>query len=165
MEQPLWAPWRLEFIQAPKPTHCIFCELPSQAEGEDRKNLIVRRGKQSFVMMNRFPYNSGHLLVIPRAHVAALDALSPEVYADLQEELRLALGIVREVYRPEGYNLGMNLGKSAGAGIADHLHWHVVPRWEGDTNFMPVLAEVKCIVEHLDTAWEKLRAAYAARGA
>ena len=99
-------------------------------------------------------------MVVPRAHVAALDALSAEEASDLQAELMRAVQVVRAVYRPEGMNVGMNLGRVAGAGIADHLHWHIVPRWGGDTNFMPVLADTKVMVEHLETAWEKLRAAF-----
>ena len=154
----LWAPWRLEFIEAPKPTGCIFCQLPSEeGEANDRKNLIVHRSARSFSVLNRYPYNPGHLMVIPRAHLADLDALSPEEFGDLHEELRLAARVLRKAYRPQGLNLGMNLGQVAGAGIADHLHYHLVPRWGGDTNFMPVLADTRVMVEHLDGAWRKLR--------
>ncbi len=158
MEKPLWAPWRMEFIEAPKPAGCIFCDFPAQEGAEaDRRNLIVHRTAHSFSILNRFPYNNGHLLVIPRMHTASLEALPPEAFADLHEELRRALGVLRAVYRPEGFNVGMNLGKVAGAGIADHLHYHLVPRWGGDTNFMPVVAETKVIIEHLETAWERIR--------
>jgi ATP adenylyltransferase len=163
VEKPLWAPWRMEFIEAPKPKGCIFCDFPAE-EGEEaeRRNLLAHRGARSYTLLNRFPYNSGHVLVIPRAHVASLEALSPEDFHDLHEELRLAARVVREVYRPEGMNVGMNLGKVAGAGIADHLHYHVVPRWGGDTNFMPVLGETRVMVEHLDAAWRKIRDGFAA---
>jgi ATP adenylyltransferase len=153
----------MEFIEAPKPAGCIFCEFPA-AEGEEaeRRNLLAHRSARSFTLLNKFPYNSGHVLVIPRAHVASLEELSPEDFQDLHEELRLAARVIREVYRPEGMNVGMNLGRVAGAGIADHLHYHVVPRWGGDTNFMPVLGETRVMVEHLDAAWRKIRGGFAA---
>ena len=158
--QRLWAPWRLEFIHAPKPEGCIFCRFPAEPEANDRQNLVVHRGARSFAVLNRYPYNSGHLMVIPYAHVADLDALAPEELHDLHEELRLAARVLRAVYQPEGLNIGMNLGRVAGAGIADHLHYHLVPRWNGDTNFMPVLADTRVLVEHLDGAWQRLRAGF-----
>jgi ATP adenylyltransferase len=157
----LWAPWRLEYILSAKTPGCIFCDYPAETGPEnDRKNLIVHRSPRSFTILNRYPYNSGHVMVIPLHHVDTLEALSSEEFADLHEELRLAARIVREVYRPEGLNLGMNLGRIAGAGIDEHLHYHVVPRWGGDTNFMPVLADTRVMVEHLDGAWQKLRAGF-----
>jgi ATP adenylyltransferase len=162
MEKPLWAPWRMEFIRAEKPKGCIFCEFPAASEADDRKNLVVHRSAHAFTCLNRYPYNSGHLMVIPRAHVADLAALDAEGWRDLGEELRRAAAVVRAVYRPDGMNVGMNLGRSAGAGIADHLHWHVVPRWAGDNNFMPVLADQRVVVEALDAAWERLHAGFAA---
>jgi ATP adenylyltransferase len=162
VEQPLWAPWRMEFIDAPKPSGCIFCEFPA-AEGDaaDRRNLLAHRSARSFTLLNRFPYNSGHVMVIPRAHVAELEALAPEDFADLHAELRRAVAVLRKVYRPEGMNVGMNLGRVAGAGIADHLHYHLVPRWGGDTNFMPVLADTKVMIEHLDESWRRIRDGFA----
>jgi ATP adenylyltransferase len=164
VEKPLWAPWRMEFIDAPKREGCIFCDFPrEQGDEADRRNLIVHRGAHAFTLLNRFPYNSGHVMAIPRAHVSSLDDLSPEAFADLHQELRRAVAVVRQVYRPQGFNIGMNLGQVAGAGIADHLHYHVVPRWGGDTNFMPVLADTKVIVEHLDAAWERIREGFGAR--
>ena len=158
MEKPLWAPWRMEFIQAGKPTGCIFCTFPAE-EGEeaDRRNLIVHRAPRSFTILNRFPYNNGHVMVVPHAHVSRLEDLAAEDFDDLQAELRNAVGVVRAAYRPEGMNVGMNLGKVAGAGIEDHLHWHVVPRWGGDTNFMPVLSDTKVMVEHLASSWTRIR--------
>jgi ATP adenylyltransferase len=164
MQQPLWAPWRMAFIEQPKPTGCIFCDFPNE-EGEEaeRRNLLVHRGPRSFTLLNKFPYNSGHVMVIPRAHVSTLEALAPEDFTDLHDELRRASQVVRDVYRPEGMNVGMNLGKIAGAGIADHLHYHVVPRWGGDTNFMPVVADTRVMVEHLDQSWAKLRDGFRAR--
>ena len=161
MEKPLWAPWRMEFIRAAKPSGCIFCDFPAEAgEEADRRNLIVHRSSHAFTILNRFPYNSGHLLVVPRAHLSDLEALPPEALRDLGEELARALQVVKRVYRPEGMNLGMNLGQVAGAGIADHLHWHVVPRWKGDTNFMPVIADARVVPEALDEAWARLRAGF-----
>jgi ATP adenylyltransferase len=162
VEKPLWAPWRMEFIRSEKPKGCIFCEFPAAPETDDRKNLVVHRSAQAFTCLNRYPYNSGHVMVIPRAHVSDLAALSPEAYAALGEELRRAVAVLRSVYEPDGMNVGINLGRAAGAGIADHLHWHVVPRWAGDNNFMPVLADQRVVVEALDTAWERLHAGFAA---
>jgi ATP adenylyltransferase len=119
MEKPLWAPWRMEFIRAPKPGGCIFCDFPAAPEADDRANLVVHRSAQAFTCLNRYPYNSGHLMVIPRAHVAELAALAPDAFADLQGELRRAVEVVKITYRPDGMNVGMNLGRSAGAGIVD----------------------------------------------
>ena len=150
MERPLWAPWRMEFIDAPKPAGCIFCSFPSEeGEAADRRNLVAHRSARSFTLLNRFPYNSGHVMVIPRAHVAELEALDPEDFADLHGELRRAAAVLRRVYRPEGMNVGMNLGKVAGAGIADHLHVHLVPRWGGDTNFMTSVHDTRVLPESL----------------
>jgi ATP adenylyltransferase len=162
MEKPLWAPWRIEYIRSEKPKGCIFCEFPAAPEADDRKNLVVHRSARTFTCLNRYPYNSGHLMVIPKLHVAELGALPPDVHAELGDELRRAVAVVQAVYRPEGMNVGMNLGRAAGAGIADHLHWHVVPRWVGDNNFMPVLADQRVVVEALDEAWTSLRAGFAA---
>jgi ATP adenylyltransferase len=163
VEKPLWAPWRMEFIGAEKPAGCIFCLFPAEhGEEADREHLIVHRTTRSFTILNRFPYNSGHVMVVPRAHVSRMDDLPGEDFADLQAELRRAVGVVRAAYRPEGMNVGMNLGKVAGAGIEDHLHWHVVPRWGGDTNFMPVLADTKVMVEHLDASWRRIRDGFGA---
>jgi ATP adenylyltransferase len=162
VEKPLWAPWRMEFIDAPRRAGCIFCEFPAE-EGEeaDRRNLIVHRTPRSFAILNRFPYNNGHLMVIPRAHLARLEDLPPADFTDLHEELRLAAAVLRRAYKAEGMNLGMNLGQVAGAGIVDHLHYHLVPRWNGDTNFMPVIADNKVMIEHLDASWRRLRDAFA----
>jgi ATP adenylyltransferase len=164
MERPLWAPWRMEFIASEKkPTGCIFCEFPAAPEEDDRKNLVVHRTPHSYVCLNRYPYTSGHVMVIPRQHGADLSALAPEAYTELNETLRRTAEVVRATYRPDGMNVGMNLGRSAGAGIVDHLHWHVVPRWAGDNNFMPVIADIRVMVEHLDTTWERIRAGFRAR--
>lgn len=152
----LFAPWRLAFVESgEKPKGCIFCLFP--AESRDRENLVLGRSAHSFVILNRYPYNNGHLMVVPRAHVSDLGALEEEPFADLQRLLRTSCQVIREAYGPDAMNVGMNLGRAAGAGIADHLHWHVVPRWSGDVNFMPVLAETRVIPEHLDATWARLR--------
>jgi ATP adenylyltransferase len=153
----------MQFIESAKHPGCIFCELPAtEGEENDRRSLIVHRSARSFTVLNRFPYNSGHVMVIPRAHTGQLGELSPEEFADLHQELQLAAATVRRVYRPEGMNVGMNLGKIAGAGIVDHLHYHIVPRWAGDTNFMPVLADTRVMVEHLEATWQKIREGFEA---
>jgi ATP adenylyltransferase len=154
----LWAPWRLEFIEGDKPPGCIFCVYP--AEDRDRERLVLGRTAHSFVILNKYPYNNGHLMVVPRAHVSSLEQLEEEAFLDLQRTLRLSIGVMKEFCAPQGMNVGMNLGHCAGAGIADHLHWHVVPRWAGDVNFMPVLAETRVVPEHLLRTWDRLRPAF-----
>jgi ATP adenylyltransferase len=154
----LWAPWRMEFIQAEQPKGCIFCVFPAEAGLEaDRRNLVLGRSAHAFAILNKFPYNNGHLMVVPRRHTADFTALPEDEFHDLHRLLKLAVEVVREAYAPHGYNLGMNLGRVAGAGIADHLHYHIVPRWGGDTNFMPVLSETKVMIEHLTQGWERMR--------
>jgi ATP adenylyltransferase len=158
MEQ-LWAPWRMELIdKGGAQQGCIFCDLPG--ERDDRKNLILGRTPHTFAILNRFPYNNGHLMVVPRAHRADLLALTGQEHQELAEMLRIAIRLVSSAYNAQGINLGMNLGKVAGAGIADHLHWHVVPRWQGDTNFMPVIGDTKVMIEHLAASWERLRPSF-----
>jgi len=157
MEQ-LWAPWRLSYVTQPKPPTgeetCFLCR--GLAEQDDRANLIVLRTPLSVVVLNRFPYNNGHLLVAPRAHKGRLDELDDEELLDTQRTLRRMLGELDRLMRPEGYNVGLNLGGVAGAGLPGHVHWHIVPRWHGDTNFMPVLADVKIIVQSLDALYDAL---------
>lgn len=155
----LWAPWRLEFVEkGDKQEGCIFCRFPAE-EGEeaDRRNLVLGRSAHAFALLNKFPYTSGHLMVVPRRHTASFASLSDEELADLSRLLRQAVAHVKSAYRPDGVNVGMNLGRAAGAGIADHLHWHVVPRWSGDTNFMPVVGDTRVMVEHLHATWDRLR--------
>ncbi|HYR56140.1 MAG TPA: HIT domain-containing protein [Myxococcaceae bacterium] len=159
--QPLWAPWRMEFIEGGAPAGCIFCALPQETGDEaDRRNLIVARTPLSFAILNRFPYNSGHLMVIPLRHTAEFTSLTEEESRDLNKLLQRSISALSEAYRPDGFNIGMNLGRSAGAGIADHLHYHAVPRWAGDTNFMPVLGATKVLVEHLQKSYDKLHAIF-----
>ncbi len=160
MEQPIWAPWRMEFIAGQKPAGCIFCDFPAAPEADDRTNLIVHRDPHAFVILNRYPYNSGHLMVVPRRHGADLAALPAPEWDGLQGLLRRTAAVLRATHRPDGLNIGMNLGQAGGAGIVDHLHWHLVPRWSGDNNFMPVLADIRVMVDHLDTTWAKVRAGF-----
>jgi len=155
----LWAPWRMELIEKGEPKQgCIFCDLPR--ERDDRKNLILGRTPHTFAILNRFPYNNGHLMVVPRSHLPDLGSLPREEHDELSEMLRVAIRLVGQAYGAHGHNVGMNLGRVAGAGISDHVHWHVVPRWNGDTNFMPVLSDTKVMIEHLYASWDRLRPAF-----
>jgi len=155
----LWAPWRMAYIGAEKTDGgCIFC---GAVDGAPRDRLLLGAGAASVVMLNRYPYASAHVMVAPRRHTASLPGLPAAEHADLAETLRRTLGTLEEVLRPEGFNLGMNLGACAGAGVRDHLHWHIVPRWTGDTNFMPMLADVRVMPEHLLATYERLRPAFA----
>ncbi len=155
----LWAPWRMAYIGAPKESGCIFCELP--AATDQQAALVLARTAHSVVLLNRFPYQNGHVMVAPRQHSAELGALPGEAYAELGETLRRAVRLLQAFFRPDGVNVGMNLGSAAGAGITDHLHWHIVPRWIGDTNFMPLIGEVRVIPEHLTALWARLRPLFA----
>lgn len=146
--------------EAPAAESCIFCDLP--ARGDPRENLVLEVGRCAVVLMNRFPYNNGHLMVAPRKHVADLGDLDRDTYAALMETVRRTAAVLRAALRPEGMNVGLNLGAVAGAGVADHLHWHLVPRWGGDTNFMPVVAEVKVMPQHLAAGYDLLRPHFAA---
>ncbi len=133
---------------------CVFCSLPK--EKDDRNNLIVHRAERVFVILNKFPYNSGHLMVVPNAHVSDLNLLDDETLTDLTKMTRHGVQALKEKYQAEGFNIGMNLGQAGGAGIKDHLHMHVVPRWVGDTNFMPVIGEVKSMPQHLLTTFDQI---------
>jgi ATP adenylyltransferase len=156
----LWAPWRLEYIrQADELDACIFCRAVTAAE-DDPDALVVSRGERAFVLLNRYPYASGHLMVAPVRHEAEFGGLSAEEALEVHRLASLALGVLAETMRPQGFNVGWNLGRIAGAGIVDHVHLHVVPRWAGDTNFMPVLADVKVMPEALEETRRKLAAAW-----
>jgi ATP adenylyltransferase len=152
----LWAPWRMTYInQISKEEGCIFCQ---KMRGDDaREALVLAHTGHSVIMLNKYPYANGHLLLAPKRHERHLSSLSAAEYGDLNEALRRSVDIVRESYHPAGINLGMNLGKCAGAGVEDHLHWHIVPRWEGDNNFMPVLAETRVMPQHLLESYEQLK--------
>lgn len=154
----LWAPWRLEYIAAERSDGCIFCDFPGQ--NEDEKLKILLRGKHAFVIMNTFPYSNGHLLVTPYRHLSDITELTDEENLEMMSLTQICCKALRQVCRPDGFNIGMNLGAAAGAGIADHLHLHIVPRWIGDTNFMPVLGDAKVIPEALETTYAKLKEAF-----
>ena len=154
----LWAPWRLAYVAAPKAPGaeepCFICR--GLGEDDDRRNLIVRRTPLAVVLLNRFPYNNGHLLVAPRAHKGRLDELTPDELLETMEAVRLLVNVLGGLMHPDGYNVGLNLGAAAGAGLPGHLHWHVVPRWHGDTNFMPVVSDTRVIVQSLDALHQLL---------
>jgi len=158
----LWAPWRLAYVSkdpAPKDNECFICR--GLAESDDRRNLIAYRSPLGAVLLNKFPYNNGHLLVAPKAHKGRLDELTTDETLDLQTTVARMIQVLERVMRPEGFNVGLNLGKVAGAGLPGHLHWHIVPRWNGDTNFMPVLGDVRVIAQSLDAAYDLLSNALA----
>jgi ATP adenylyltransferase len=154
----LWAPWRLEYVTGGGGEDgCIFC---AKADAEDVEGLVVHRGERAFVVMNLYPYSNGHLMVAPYRHVARPGDLDPAERAEVWALLDRAIGVLTAVMAPHGFNAGLNLGRVAGAGVEDHLHLHVVPRWNGDTNFMPVLADVKVMPEHLQRTAARVRAAW-----
>jgi ATP adenylyltransferase len=150
----IWAPWRIEYVVSEKPKGCIFCDKPK--EDDDRKNLLLARAQRCAVMLNAYPYNNGHLMIAPYRHVAALTDLTDEEISDIMRTAQQCVRILQQEFKPDGYNVGMNLGRVAGAGIDDHLHLHVVPRWNGDTNFMPVLADTRVVPESLVATFDKL---------
>lgn len=156
--QVMWAPWRMVYLVADQPPECIFC--PAGAQNR-RAALILSESAQTVTMLNKFPYTSGHVMVAPRRHVADPAALPDADFIALMRALHLAIGIVREEFQPDGMNVGLNLGRAAGAGIDAHLHWHVVPRWNGDTNFMPMLADTRVMPEHLEATFDRLQPRFA----
>ncbi len=166
----IWAPWRIEYILGVKPedrakgeteNECVLCQ--AHLAGDDLEKLILYRGELCFIMMNLYPYNSGHIMILPYRHAGSLDELTDEESIEMMILAKRMLPIFWEVMRPEGFNLGINLGRCAGAGIIEHVHTHIVPRWSGDANFMPVLGETKVISEHITETFMKLREAAQAR--
>jgi ATP adenylyltransferase len=153
----LWAPWRLQYIKGEKPDECIFCTKPAL---DDEAALIVRRGEHCFVMLNAYPYTSGHVMVAPYEHTPDLDRLAQPTAGELMDLTQESIKAIRAAYGPEGFNVGANLGTVAGAGIAGHVHFHVVPRWEGDTNFMSVIGEVRVLPEALEDTQRSLKQAF-----
>jgi ATP adenylyltransferase len=151
----LWAPWRMEYILQEKPAGCIFCDKPQQQQ--DRDNLILYRSASSFIIMNFYPYNNGHLLVAPYRHIADLNMLTGVEQGEIMTLLGRATQVLQTCMKPQGFNIGINLGRMAGAGIDDHLHFHIVPRWEGDTNFMPVTGHTKVHSQGLYESWDLLK--------
>jgi ATP adenylyltransferase len=151
----LWSPWRMEYILGDKSGGCVFCEKPR--EQRDQENLILYRGERCFVIMNRYPYTNGHLMVSPYEHVDSPTKLPTETLCEMMALVNLCLETMKEAIQPNGFNIGMNLGAPAGAGIKDHIHMHIVPRWVGDTNFMSVFADTRVISEALEQTYGKLK--------
>lgn len=152
----LWSPWRMKYIQQHEPPiGCVFC-LAAQQE-DNNENLVVARGQRSFAILNRYPYTSGHLMVVPYLHVPSIEDLDAETRHELIEMVNLAMGVLRVVYHPEAFNVGANIGAAAGAGIAAHVHLHVVPRWNGDTNFMSSIGETRIMPEELSDTYRRVR--------
>ncbi|MCH7673689.1 HIT domain-containing protein [candidate division KSB1 bacterium] len=151
----LWAPWRMEYILGEKESGCIFCTRINQ--DSDKENLILLRGGNNFVIMNKYPYNNGHLMVVPNRHTSEFDSLSDPEKLEMMNLVSKSMNVLKKTVNPDGFNVGMNIGKIAGAGIDDHLHFHIVPRWAADTNFMPVVGQTKIISEDLGETWERLK--------
>jgi ATP adenylyltransferase len=150
----LWRPWRIKYILSPKPLNCVLCE--KIADNKDRENYILYRSHKGCIMLNLYPYNSGHLMVVPFRHVPSLEDLDEEELLDFIKLTVKGIEALRRALNPEGFNIGINIGKVAGAGIEDHVHLHIVPRWGGDTNFMPIMAETKIIPELLEQTYDRL---------
>jgi ATP adenylyltransferase len=156
----LWSPWRYQYLNDARPRQgCIFCDIA--ADNHDEGNLIVHRGEYNFVVLNRYPYASGHIMVVPFAHADRLNAIEEVAAAEMMRLIRAAEGHLRNIYQPGGLNIGMNLGESAGAGIAGHVHMHVLPRWTGDSNFMTTIGETRVLPEELSVTWQRLSTAFA----
>jgi len=151
----IWAPWRIQYILMEKREGCILCDKPGQKN--DIQNYILYRGDKNFIILNAYPYNPGHLMIAPYRHIANLEDLTDEELHEHYEIVRRSIRLLKEVFKPNGFNIGTNLGKVAGAGIDEHIHTHIVPRWQGDTNFMPVFSDVRVINEALAETYEKLR--------
>ncbi len=151
----LWAPWRIEYVRMEKMEECIFCKFPK--EDRDEENLILHRGKYAFIIMNNYPYNPGHLMVAPYRHVANFEDLKGDEVLELYALTSLAIKAIKNAMKPQGFNIGINIGRVAGAGIEGHVHVHIVPRWNGDTNFMPVISDTKVIVQGLRENYKELR--------
>jgi ATP adenylyltransferase len=159
-EERLWAPWRLEYIKSEKPDECIFCR--ALASDDDAGHYVVHRGEQAFVMLNAFPYTNGHVMVSPNEHVGSLEGLGTDVLTEIMTLTQRSMAAIRAAYGPEGFNLGVNQGKVAGAGVEDHVHLHVVPRWAGDTNFMPVIGDVRVLPQSLEDSYKALASSFPA---
>jgi len=158
----LWTPWRMNYIKSDKSSGgCVFCNALQY--NQDEEMLIVARGSYNFIILNRFPYNSGHLMVVPYVHKSSLETLDPETRVEMIEMVSRAEQILNQVYSPQGFNMGINIGKSAGAGIDTHIHFHVVPRWEGDANFMSTLGETRVLPEELTESYRRIKAAWEAQ--
>jgi ATP adenylyltransferase len=158
----IWSPWRMKYIQHhEKPAGCIFCNLPAQ--GDDTTSLIIHRGLLAYVILNRYPYTSGHLMVVPFAHLPSLQGLPAEARHEMLDLLIKAEAVLGKVYRPDGFNMGANVGEASGAGFDQHIHFHVVPRWRGDANFMSTLGDTRVLPEELDETYRRVRAGWLAQ--
>ncbi len=158
----IWAPWRMQYIRGKKPEGCIFCTKP--AEDKDKANYVLYRGKKNFIMLNSYPYNPGHLLVAPYRHAGNLEELTAAERNEHFELVSKSIRVLKEVFNPAGFNTGANLGKVAGAGIENHFHSHIVPRWDGDTNFNTVLADIRVVPQALAETYEALRRKFKSGG-
>ncbi|MFA6618719.1 MAG: HIT domain-containing protein [Candidatus Neomarinimicrobiota bacterium] len=157
----LWAPWRMEYVRLPedeKPKTCIFCTKPKY--DKDKEDLILYRGKKAFIIMNRYPYNNGHVMVVPYRHLSDYLVLSEEELSEISKLTQITVAILKKTMNPDGFNIGFNIGESAGAGIAQHIHKHIVPRWNGDTSFMPVLGHTQVNVDGMTECWQMLKTEY-----
>jgi len=155
----LWSPWRMTYIQSNKTEEgCVFCAAQDMPDGPE--NLIVHRGERAYVILNRYPYTSGHLMVVPYVHQSTLEALGAATRAEMMELVTQAMGALRRVYRPHAFTMGANIGEAAGAGIAEHVHIHIVPRWRGDTNFMTTLGQIRVLPEALEDTYRRIREAW-----
>ncbi|MGH9528394.1 MAG: HIT family protein [Terriglobales bacterium] len=153
----LWTPWRYAYVSGTQVSGCIFCELPKL---EDQKALIVHRGQDCFVILNSFPYSPGHVMIVPFAHLDQMQRLTTETAHEMMDLSQKMEGVIRKLYNPDGINLGMNIGKAAGAGIAGHVHMHVLPRWVADANFISVVGETRVLPENLETTYQRIRSAF-----
>lgn len=151
----VWAPWRIDYIKSEKDNVCIFCDMLKR--NDDQKMLILGRGEKCFVVMNKYPYTNGHLMVAPYRHTNILESLTVDEYSEMMAFVQNCINVLKAEMNPHGFNIGMNLGLVAGAGVEDHLHFHIVPRWNGDNNFMPVLADCRVVNEHIDETYLHLR--------
>lgn len=152
MNEQLWAPWRLNYILKEKPDGCVFCEKIK--ENDDKKNYILERGQSCFTIFNIYPYNNGHLMVVPYRHLSSIEDLTTDEFFEITQMIKRSVKALKQAMHPEGFNIGANIGRIAGAGIADHIHFHIVPRWTADTNFMPVLGNTNVIPQALNEAYD-----------
>ncbi|MEZ4846920.1 MAG: HIT domain-containing protein [Bdellovibrionota bacterium] len=153
----MWAPWRMKFILNSKKEAdgCVLCDLQNQEDSQE--NLILHRGSESYIIINKYPYNTAHLMVVPKVHESDFTKLTASTMASISSDLQKAVAVLTEVYKPAGFNIGMNLGQAAGAGIPKHLHWHIVPRWIGDNNFMPIVGGTKVLPETPEETYSRLK--------
>lgn len=154
----LWAPWRMEYILKEKNEGCIFCEIPK--ENQDKENYVLYRGKFCFVILNTYPYNNGHIMIAPYVHIKNLEELNRDTINELMSLCQKSISVLKKKINPQGFNIGANIGKVGGAGILEHVHLHIVPRWQGDTNFMPVISDTKVMPQYLSETYDLLKAGF-----